>query len=276
MNHARRRLHAFAAAGLLAIAASSVGAGKASGKEAVLECTLIVDAATGVTAHESGRCDERMSPASTFKLPLALAGYDAGILIDEHKPSWDYKPEFNAVKRDHKTVNPTIWERDSVLWYSREITRQMGPERFAGYVSRFGYGNGDISGNPGKNDGLTHSWISSSLKISPREQIAFLRRILARELQVSAKAYDMTNAILPAFEAGGWDVQGKTGSGSVPAASGGKDARQPFGWFVGWADKDGRRLVFARLVVVKERGKSPLGPKTRDAFLKALPTLMAD
>ncbi|ANT52166.1 class D beta-lactamase [Mesorhizobium amorphae] len=236
-----------------------------------VECTLIEDAVSGETLYRDGVCDQRFSPASTFKVPLALIGYDAGILNDEHTPSWDYRPEFNAVKRDRKTVDPTIWERDSVLWYSREITSRLGSERFAGYVSKFGYGNMDVSGSAGKNDSLTHSWVNSSLEISPVEQTAFLRRILAGKMPVSARAHAMTRAILPSFQAGGWAVQGKTGSTRLGNA--GTDKRS-LGWFVGWAEKDGRRIVFARLVVDEKPTDTPKGPKTRAGFLKDLPGLI--
>ncbi|MBZ9807993.1 MULTISPECIES: class D beta-lactamase [unclassified Mesorhizobium] len=236
-----------------------------------VQCTLIADAQSGKTLYQNGACDQRFSPASTFKVPLSLIGYDAGILSDEHTPSWDYKPEFKAVKRDHKTVDPTIWERDSVLWYSREITRRLGPESFAGYVSKFGYGNADVSGNPGKNDGLTHSWVNSSLKITPVEQVDFLRKLLAGKMPVSAKAHDMTKAIIPSFKAGAWTVQGKTGSTRL--GEGGKD-RHSLGWFVGWAQKDGRQIVFARLMVDTKRSDMPKGLATRAAFLKDLPQLI--
>ncbi|MCA0023706.1 MULTISPECIES: class D beta-lactamase [unclassified Mesorhizobium] len=236
-----------------------------------VQCTLIADAQSGKTLYQNGVCDQRFSPASTFKVPLSLIGYDAGILSDEHTPSWDYKPEFKAVKRDHKTVDPTIWERDSVLWYSREITRRLGPESFAGYVSKFGYGNADVSGDPGKNDGLTHSWVNSSLKITPVEQVDFLRKLLAGKMPVSAKAHDMTKAILPSFKAGDWTVQGKTGSTRV--GEGGKD-RRSLGWFVGWAQKNGRQIVFARLVVDTKRSDMPKGLARRAAFLKDLPLLI--
>ncbi|WP_245417629.1 class D beta-lactamase [Aminobacter sp. AP02] len=238
------------------------------------ECSLIVDAASGETVYQSGVCDQRVSPASTFKLPLALVGYDAGILVDEHTPSWDYKPEFKAFQRDHRTVDPTIWERDSVVWFSQEITRSLGDKRFAAYVDKFDYGNKDITGNAGKKDGLTHSWLSSSLKISPVEQIGFLRDVVSRKLPVSAEAYDMTNAILPAFQAGDWHVQGKTGSGWLTSKTGKIDRNRPFGWFIGWAEKDGRKLVFARLVVSNDRAKSRMGLQARADFLKQLPTLV--
>ncbi|WFP73729.1 class D beta-lactamase [Mesorhizobium sp. WSM4906] len=233
-----------------------------------IHCTLIQDSESGATLYQDGVCDRRVSPASTFKVPLALIGYDSAILSDQHTPSWDYKPEFNAVKRDRKTVDPTIWERDSIIWYSREITRRLGADRFAGYVSKFVYGNADVSGTAGKNDGLTNSWVDSSLEISPVEQTAFLRRLLAGKMPVSAKAHEMTKAIIPTFESGDWTVQGKTGSTRL-----GKSKRS-LGWFVGWAEKDGRRIVFARLVVDTKRTDTPKGLATRAAFLKDLPQLV--
>ncbi|RUW60151.1 class D beta-lactamase [Mesorhizobium sp. M7A.F.Ca.US.008.03.1.1] len=239
-----------------------------------VQCTVISDAASGKTLYQDGVCDQRFSPASTFKVPLSLIGYDSGILNDEHTPSWDYKPEFKAVKRDQKTVDPVIWERDSVLWFSREITRRLGSQRFAGYVSKFDYGNSDVSGNPGKNDGLTQSWVNSSLKITPVEQVDFLRKLLARKLPVSARAYDMTSAIIPTFQAGGWTVQGKTGSTRLRNDADKVQDKRSLGWFVGWANKDGRQIVFARLVVDTNRTDMPKGLKTRAAFLKDLPLLI--
>jgi beta-lactamase class D len=239
-----------------------------------VQCTVIADAASGKTLYRDGVCDQRFSPASTFKVPLSLIGYDSGILSDEHTPSWDYKPEFNAVKRDQKAVDPVIWERDSILWFSREITRRLGQQSFAGYVSKFGYGNADVSGNPGKKDSLTQSWVNSSLKITPIEQVEFLRKLLARKLPVSARAYDMTSAIIPTFQAGGWTVQGKTGSTRLRNDADKVQDKRSLGWFVGWAQKDGRQIVFARLVVDTNRTDMPKGLKTRAAFLKDLPLLI--
>jgi beta-lactamase class D len=238
-----------------------------------VHCTLIVDATSGETLHRDGVCDRRFSPASTFKVPLAVMGYDAGILTGANDPAWDYKPEYNAVERDRKTVDPTIWERDSVIWYSREITRRLAAEKFAAYVSAFGYGNADVSGTAGKNDSLTHSWVDSSLEIAPTEQVAFLRKMLRSELPVSAKAHDMTIAILPQFEAGGWAVQGKTGSTRYRKASEAAKGKQAIGWFVGWGQKGDRRIVFARLAVDGKQ-EGPKGLATRAAFLADLPLLL--
>lgn len=213
-----------------------------------IRATLLVDAATGKPLHRSGACASRFSPCSTFKIPLALMGFDAGILTGPHAPAWDYDPKLYRANRDaeKQRTDPTSWESNSVVWYSQEITRRLGAAAFRAYVDRFGYGNRDLTGNPGKNDGLTHAWLMSSLTVSPDEQVAFLRRMLAHRL-VSAKAHALTESILPAFDGShGWRVHGKTGSGWAD-----RDQSR-LGWFVGWADKGGRRVVFAKLVAGPE------------------------
>jgi beta-lactamase class D len=194
---------------LISLIAVITFAGKAeAAAQKPVTCTLIVDAASGKDVHREGACDERFSPASTFKVPLALMGYDAGILKDAHDPAWDWRPGFEAPKRDHKSVDPTIWERDSVLWYSREVTRRLGAKKFAAYVAKLGYGNQDVSGDKGKDNGLTHSWLSSSLVISADEQTRLISQLLTDELAVSKDAQAKTRAIMPAFDApGGWRVK---------------------------------------------------------------------
>lgn len=244
------------------------GAGK------VVECTVILDQATGEPIVRSGTCDERFTPMSTFKVPLALMGYDAGVLADQRTPRWDYDPRFDAPRRARKAVDPTIWLADSIVWYSRELTRRLGAKAFGDYVRTLDYGNADSSGTPGKGDGLTQSWLSSSLRISPDEQAAFMRRIVARDLPASRRAVDLTVGIVPAFETGGWNVQGKTGSGSLRLKNGKLDPARPIGWFVGWAEKGGRKIAFARLRIGGQKPSEPPGLALRAIFLKELPALM--
>lgn len=215
----------------------------------ILRATLVVDLAGGQVLHRSGPCATRFSPCSTFKIPLALMGFDSGVLKDAHHPAWDYKPGIHPANRDTDRLrtDPTSWEANSVVWYSQEITRRLGAAKFKAYVDRFGYGNRDISGNPGKQDGLTQSWLLSSLTISPDEQVAFLRRMLGHRL-VSARAHALAEAVIPVFEgSGGWQAHGKTGSGWLRDGAGAVDRTKPLGWFVGWADKGGRRIAFAGL-----------------------------
>ena len=150
-------------------------------------------------------------------------------------------------------------------------------ERFRRYVDAFGYGNRDISGDKGKANGLTHAWLSSSLQISPVEQIGFLSKLLKRELPVSAKAHDMTLAIMPNFPlADGWTAYGKTGTGFQPLRGGTFDRSRQFGWFVGWAQKGERRILFARLIRDERKETSVASFRARDSLLAELPALIGD
>lgn len=240
-------------------------------------CTALADAATGKVLKQDGPgCDARVTPASTFKIPIALMGYDAGILADAHAPSWPYKPGYPAWREEWKAdVDPTYWMQESVVWYSQEITRTLGMERFRAYVDGFGYGNEDVSGTRGTKDGLTESWLSNSLAISPREQLGFLGRMLRGELPVSKRAVEMTAEILRAGTTpNGWQVHGKTGMGFARDAEGKPVRGKPYGWFVGWATKDGRSVTFARLDRDAARQETPTSWRARDGLLAELPAML--
>ncbi len=232
-------------------------------------CLIIRDLESGKVLKQEGNCDLRSSPMSTFKIPLALMGYDAGILIDQHNPAWPFKEGYHVNKDNDKlTTDPTTWEANSVVWYSQKITTTMGPEKFQTYLNALNYGNMDATGDTGKDNGLTRSWLISSLEISPLEQTDFLRSLLNREFPLSPKAHDMTMAVLPKFDAAnGWKVTGKTGSGWLRTKDGKPDKNHPMGWFVGWAEKGDQKVVFAKRMIADKTAKEPMGLKVRDAFL---------
>ncbi len=219
-----------------------------------------------------------MTPASSFKVPLALIGYDSGILQDENLPAWPYREEYAAWDELWKrTTTPTTWMRDSVVWYSQELTRRLGVKRFQEYVDRFDYGNRDLTGHPGRGDGLTTAWLSTSLRISASEQVAFIRRLVRGELPVSPSATARTMAIMTTVQVDGWSISGKTGTGLRRLADGTNDRNRQVGWFVGWARRDGRTLVFARLIEDErpEQARVRAGWRARDTLFADWPTLMA-
>jgi beta-lactamase class D len=244
---------------------------------AATTCTLIVDAATGATQVRIGdRCDERQTPASTFKVPLALIGFDSGILQDGDLPAWPFREgyaDWDPIWK--RTTTPTSWMRDSVVWYSQELTRRLGAERFKEYVDRLDYGNRDLSGHPGRGDGLTTAWLSSSLRISATEEVAFIRRLVRRELKVSPAATERTMAIMTSRIVDGWTISGKTGTGARRLADGANDRNRQVGWFVGWATRGERTLVFARLIEDDKTESVRAGWRARDALFADWPALMA-
>ena len=241
-----------------------------------LDCTLIIDAASGRTLQRDGDCDTRVTPASTFNIPVSLMGFDSGILRDARSPLLPYRQgavSWNPAWR--RATDPTSWIKNSTVWYAQAVTSELGEKRLAQYLAGFNYGNRDVTGDPGENNGLTMSWISSSMQVSPTEQAAFLRQLVNRRLPVSAHATDVTTALLQLPSQGGWQLYGKTGTASPVLPNGESDQAHAYGWFVGWATRDGRTVVFARLRLDDRQPGKAAGPRVRQAFLDGLPARLA-
>jgi beta-lactamase class D len=165
----------------------------------------------------------------------------------------------------------------SVLWYSQRITHALGAETMAAYLDAFDYGNRDFSGDQGFNNALERAWVSSSLTISAREQAGFLSRMLGRSLPVSQEAFENTLAIIDAYPAdGGWTLRGKTGGAYPRNGDRSFDYAAGWGWFIGWAERDGRTLIFATLSQDETRVAGSPGIRARDAFVAQWPALAVD
>ena len=241
-------------------------------------CIAIADARTGSVLHEEGDCRARVTPASTFKIALSVMGYDSGFLTDAHAPALPFKPGYTdwGGAEWTRTTDPTRWMKYSVVWLSQRITDALGAERIGDYLRAFDYGNADFSGDPGKDNALERAWISSSLKIAPVEQLTFLRSLINRRLPVNDRAVDMTLEIVETQATeGGWRVSGKTGSAYPRRKDGSFDRAGGWGWYVGWARKADRTVVFARLDQDERRETGSAGVRARDAFLSGWPKLAA-
>lgn len=169
---------------------------------------------------DSPLCDTRLSANSTFKIALALMGFQAEIIKDpEASFKWDGK--VYSIKSWNKDHDALSWMKDSVVWVSQKLTPLLGMEKTKDFLQKFAYGNQDMSG------GLTEAWLSSTLKISPVEQWEFLDKLKNRKLPVSRRARELTLDILPKERAGDFILRAKTGSGF-------SSAEGRVGWYVGY------------------------------------------
>lgn len=213
---------------------------------------------------QKGDIDKRKSPCSTFKIALSLMGYDSEILFDETSPTISYDPKvetkFDLWKKPH---DPLSWIKNSCIWFSREITSRLGMEKFQKYVTSFEYGNQDLSGDEGLNNGLTHSWLSSSLKISPKEQVCFLEKLLEGTLPVSSHAHEMTKSILFSQKlTNEWELFGKQGTGHLTSKNG--NNFHAIGWFVGWAKTPSGTIIICLLLKNEKESATSAGSKAKE------------
>lgn len=200
----------------------------------------------GKIVKQVGDITQRYSPYSTFKIPIALMGFDFGVLKSASEPLIEFTDDIKEKMGDiikipgllfwNRAHTPATWMQFSVVWYSQEITKHIGFKCFNDYVQKFEYGNLDVSGNPGKGDGLSQAWLNSSLKISVEEQSSFIEKLVQKTLPASRQAQEKTIELIKLEDVwNGWNLYGKTG-GRVN------------GWFIGWIEKGERRIIFAQYI----------------------------
>lgn len=193
--------------------------------------------------YNQERCEERHAPCSTFKVPLALMGFETGVLKDESTLfKWDGKQRsIPAWNQDHTAAT---WMSNSVVWYSQLLTPQMGRKKIQSFINKFDYGNKDFSG------GLKDAWLTpapimdqdptkSSIKISGYEQIEFLKKLWTEKLPVSQRSMELTQKIMfLETSPKGFTLQGKTGTGYT-----GPGYKQRLGWFIAHIEGNGQEYL---------------------------------
>jgi beta-lactamase class D len=252
--------HFFVVTIIMSITSHSVGA---STKK---QCFLVKE--NGHALLEEGQCKIRHAPCCSFNIAISLMGINEGVLEDEFNPVLPFKKGYHEYVKEWKQPhNPTLWMKTSSLWYTQVITPKIGLPKFKSYVEAFNYGNRDVSGDKGKNNAITQAWLSSSLQISPEEQVNFLQDFLNKKLPVSDKAFEMTkNIIFVQDLSNGWKLYGKTGFCQVSS----KKSRPNNEWFVGFIQKGKKSIPFASYMEHNDKHYDPLG---REAKIQAIEKL---
>lgn len=239
---------------------------------------ILIDGSTSKIIREYGLgIEERFTPASTFKIVLSLMGYDAGILQNQEKPMWDYQEGYDdGLEAWKRAQTPQSWMMCSCVWFSKMIALQLGLEVIEHYISLFEYGNQDFSAGMIPPGPINPAWLSSSLKISPKEQVNFVQKMIQGKLPISNNALQMTRDLLFKSEiAQGWKLFGKTGLG---IQIGEKGQRVIVRWFVGWVESDHSFFPFAYLLQENEIYIHKTVPRVKQLLEKAnlIPTRAYD
>lgn len=209
---------------------------------------ILIDGSTSKIIREYGPgIEERVTPASSFKIVLSLMGYDVGILQDEQTPIWHFQEGYdNFLESWRQSQTPQTWMNQSCIWFSKIIALQLGLETIEQYLSSFEYGNQDFSAGMILPGSINPAWVSSSLKISPKEQVQFIQKMIREKLPISSNAIQMTKNLLFKEEISqGWKLFGKTGLGSAVDENG-KNLKVR--WFVGWVEKGENFFPFSYLL----------------------------
>jgi beta-lactamase class D len=179
---------------LLALLAAPGSPGRLDARAAAasppVSCFLLFEISVGeVRRDPSPACSTRISPASTFKVPHALAALDSGVVSgpDEVFPYDGTLFSQEAWRRDHTLATAM---RYSVVWYFQRIAQRLGAGRERDYLKKLSYGNMDST------SGLTTFWLGGSLQVTPEEQARFWINLFESKLPISGGAMEQVRAML--------------------------------------------------------------------------------
>ena len=195
-----------------------------TGTEPIDGAFVLLDGQTGqLRYYQRERARRRYLPASTFKIPNTLIALETGVASGPDFPlPWDSSaaPTTRAAWARDQTLATAF--RNSVYWYYQELARRVGEGRMRDWLARLDYGNQDMGG-------LDNFWLRGDLRISPEEQVRFLRRLHDGDLPVSARSRAIVRELMLLEDAGAYRLYGKTGSSDVTPT-------RENGWLVGFVE----------------------------------------
>ena len=166
------------------------------------------------TVYNEDAVKRRVSPNSTYKIYSALSALESGIIDTENNfMTWDGTEYSIAEWNADQNLNSAMI--NSVNWYFENLDRQSG---IADFLTKINYGSCDLSG------GLT-SWMQSTLKISPVEQIDTLKAFYINEYGFKDENVEAVKEAIEISDG----FYGKTGTGKV-------NGHEINGWFIGFAE----------------------------------------
>lgn len=186
----RRSFGVLAALIVVCLGATDREAAPSASAQGTMSCFLLWESRAGeVRRAPSDACQERVTPASTFAVPHALAALDAGVVSGpgELLPR-DWRAAGPESARRSHTLGSAL--RHSVTWYFQRLAERLGEEREVEYLRRFDYGNMDAT------SGLTTFWIGGSLAVTPEEQLRFWVRLYEGTLAVDPRAAAIVRVLI--------------------------------------------------------------------------------
>lgn len=198
---------------------------------------VLLDDATGrVRIHNPERAHRRFIPASTFKIANALIALETGVADGP-----DFTLSRDTTRAPAKPYWPRSWKRDnslrtafqnSVFWYYQEIARRVGEARMTAFLEHFDYGNRDIS------PAVDTFWLHGGLRISPVEQVDFIRRFRTGRLGLSERSTETVKEMMVLHEEGNFVLRGKTGTAEITPT-------RELGWLVGYVERGDAVYTYA-------------------------------
>jgi beta-lactamase class D len=207
--------------------------GNSLNEDKVVQASSYVEESEKLLLINEKRAKQRLSPFSTFKITNSLIALDSKQITNAQK-----RLTFDQQKYPVQAWWPSVWKlseynlatafKFSMVAIYRQLATDIGEEKMQSYLSRFDYGNQDIS------SGLDNFWLNGSLKISAIEQVRFLQKMHQGQLAISQNSIDTLKEIMLVETNTNYSLYAKTGAGRENSADN-KD-KSMLGWYVGFVE----------------------------------------
>jgi beta-lactamase class D len=185
------------------------------------------------TFYNESQFKQQFSPASTFKICNSLIGLETGVIKNENFViPWDSVVRRIPVWNQDQNLKSAF--KNSTVWYYQELARRVGGERMKYWLDKANYGNADTSG------GIDKFWLTGGLRITPEQQINFLRRLHDNNLPFSQRSMDIVKNIMIVRDTLGFIVRAKTGWGDQDNLN--------IGWYVGYVQTKDNVYYFVNCI----------------------------
>ena len=176
---------------------------------------------------------QTFTPASTFKICNSLIGLETGVIKDENFViPWDSVVRQNSNWNTNHDLKTAF--KNSTVWYYQELARRIGGQQMKYWLEKVNYGNAKTKG------GLDKFWLTGGLRISPEQQIDFLKRLHDNQLPFSQRSVDIVKNIMIATDTLDYVVRAKTGWG-------GQDNKD-VGWYIGYIETKDNVYYFTNCI----------------------------
>jgi beta-lactamase class D len=183
--------------------------------------------------YNQSQFEQPFTPASTFKICNSLIGLETGVTKDENFViPWDSVARWLPAWNKDQDLMTAF--KNSTVWYYQELARRVGSERMKYWLEKANYGNTDTSG------GIDGFWLTGGLRITPEQQIDFLKRLHDNRLPFSQRSMDIVKEIMIAKDTLGYVIRAKTGWGEQDDTN--------IGWYVGYVEKDNNVYYFVNCI----------------------------
>ena len=196
-------------------------------------CFTMLDNATGeITVYNMGLDTMRFLPAETFDVLNGMIALHTGVLTDEKMSLSILNLDSNNTS---KNSNITEAFKSNSLPFFQQVAKNIGHDTLQNWVDSVSYGNKKLG------EQVDQSWINNTIKISPDEQLGFMKRLYFEQLPFRKSVQTSMKDLMVVNDNTDYKLSYKTGAGK-------NEKNENIGWMIGWIEENRHVYFFVTLL----------------------------